>query len=100
MQAAGELDELAEKGGERSIKVLAMLTRLRQLCCDPALCLENYGGPSAKLEACMELVTEAVDGGHKVLLFSQFTTMLARIAARLAQEKIDYFMLNGGHAPR
>lgn len=96
MKAAGELDEM-ENGAqnERRMKVFAMLTRLRQLCCDPSLCLENYGGTSAKLDACMNLLAEAVDGSHKVLLFSQFTSMLDIIKKRLDREKITYYTLTG-----
>lgn len=63
-----------------------MLTRLRQICCDPALCYENYDGGSAKLESCMELLNEAPPPGHKVLLFSQFTSMLEIIRNRLEAE--------------
>ena len=58
---------------------LAGLTRLRQLCCDPGLCYENYKGGSAKLETCIDLVRNGIQGGHKILLFSQFTSMLAII---------------------
>jgi superfamily II DNA or RNA helicase len=96
LKAAGELTEMDKNApNERRMKVLAMLTRLRQLCCDPALCLENYEGPSAKLEACMDLLTEAVDGGHKALLFSQFTSMLDLIKKRLDGEGVSYFTLTG-----
>lgn len=80
MQVAHELpDEFSRK----RLQVLAELTRLRQLCCDPRLVLEGYRGPSAKLEACVELVAGAVDGGHQVLVFSQFTSMLAILSQRL-----------------
>lgn len=80
MQVAHELpDEFSRK----KLQVLAELTRLRQLCCDPHLVLEGYRGPSAKLEACVELVAGAVDGGHQVLVFSQFTSMLAILSQRL-----------------
>jgi superfamily II DNA or RNA helicase len=95
-QAAGELDEMKDgASGERRIKALAMLTRLRQICCDPALCLENYEGPSAKLDACMDLLSEAVDGGHKALLFSQFTSMLEIIQKRLRAAGISFCTLTG-----
>ncbi len=77
------------------IQMLAELTRLRQLCCDPALVFEDYRGESAKLEMCLELVRNAVGSGHKILLFSQFTTMLARIEERLDAEKISYYALTG-----
>lgn len=77
------------------IQILAELTKLRQICCDPALLFEGYGGESAKTDMCMELIVNAVNGGHKVLLFSQFVTMLERLADRLKEEKISYYMLTG-----
>lgn len=77
------------------IKILSELTRLRQLCCDPALVFEDYKGDSAKLETCMELIRNATGGGHKILLFSQFTSMLERIEARLTDEGISFFVLTG-----
>lgn len=75
--------------------ILAMLTKLRQICCDPALCYEDYDGPSAKLETCMELIRESTEAGHKVLLFSQFTSMLARIEDKLVREGFSYYVLKG-----
>ena len=81
------------------IKILAMLTRLRQICCDPALVYDNYTGKSAKLEQCMELVESCVNSGHKLLLFSQFTSMLDIVAARLDGMGIRYFMLTGSTKP-
>lgn len=83
-----------ELKGEK-LKILAELTKLRQICCDPSLCFEGYDGSSAKLETCMELVSQAIDGGHRVLLFSQFTTMLEIIAKRLASEGFSTLMLTG-----
>lgn len=77
------------------ITILAELTKLRQLCCDPGLIYEDYQGASAKLELCVSMIRNAVDGGHKILLFSQFTTMLDRLAARLRKEEIPYHMLTG-----
>ena len=70
-------------------------TKLRQLCCDPALLFEDYKGESAKVQMCMDLIGNAVHGGHKVLLFSQFTTMLDRLAEQLKKLGIDYYMLTG-----
>ncbi len=77
------------------IQILAELTKLRQLCCDPALLFEDYKGESAKSDMCMELIENAVNGGHKVLLFSQFTSMLDNLAARLEKAGIAYYMLTG-----
>ena len=80
---------------EHKIQILAELTRLRQLCCDPALLYEDYAGESAKTDMCMELILNAVNGGHKVLLFSQFTSMLDRLGERLKKEDVAYYMLTG-----
>lgn len=77
------------------IQILAELTRLRQICCDPALLFDGYRGESAKTDMCMELVENAVSSGHKVLLFSQFTSMLDRLAERLKKAGIAYYMLTG-----
>ncbi len=82
-------------GGESRIQILAELMRLRQICCDPRLIYDDYHGGSAKLETCMELVASAVGGGHRILLFSQFTSMLDLIKRRLAQEGIDCYLLTG-----
>ena len=76
-------------------QILAELTKLRQLCCDPALLFEDYQGESAKSDMCMELIENAVNGGHKVLLFSQFTTMLDRLCDRLGKSGISYYKLTG-----
>lgn len=84
-----------ERFGAERMNVLAKLMRLRQICCDPSLCFENFNDTSAKLETCMELVRGAIDSGHKILLFSQFTTMLGIIAERLAKEEISYYTLTG-----
>ena len=81
--------------GERRMKILAILTRLRQIACDPSLFLESYHGGSGKLDMLEELISDALGGGHRLLIFSQFTTMLSHIAARLKKKKIAYFYLDG-----
>ncbi len=78
------------------IEILAELMRIRQLCCDPSLCYENYDGESAKTDLCMELLRSLMDGGHKTLLFSQFTSMLEILQHRLDEENIPYYMITGG----
>lgn len=80
---------------QSKIQILAELTRLRQLCCDPALVMEGYKKESAKLDLCMEMIQNAVNGGHKILLFSQFTSMLDRIEKRLKMSEISYYALTG-----
>ena len=77
------------------LKVLAELTKLRQICCDPHLHYADYKAGSAKLDTCMELVHGALDGGHRILLFSQFTGMLDIIGRRLAKEDIAFLKLTG-----
>ena len=69
--------------------------RLREICCDPRLVADNWDGGSAKLDACMELVTAAVEGGHRILLFSQFTSMLELLAKRLDEAGVSHFTLQG-----
>lgn len=92
----GELEAAnPEEYGERRIQILAALTRLRQLCCDPGLCYEDYTGGSAKLDTCMELVEEGREAGHRFLLFSQFTAMLDRLGEELGRRAIPYFVLTG-----
>ena len=80
---------------EDKMAVFAVLMRLRQICCDPRLVGDNWTGGSAKLDACMELVTAAVEGGHRILLFSQFTSMLELLAKRLDQAGVSHFTLQG-----
>ena len=93
------LKELLEEGSEEEaagkLQILAQLTRLRQICCDPRLYYENYKGDSAKLETCMELVESGAAGGHKILLFSQFASMLKLIEQRLLASGIGYYLLTG-----
>lgn len=84
-----------EEYKNNKIEILSELTRLRQLCCDPALCYEDYKGGSAKLAVCMETIEDAVSSGHKVLLFSQFTSMLEILAKELKKKKIAYYELTG-----
>ena len=75
--------------------ILAELTRLRQICCDPSLCFEDYKGEAAKLEACLQLIQSAMDGGHRMLIFSQFATMLEILKGNLESMQIPYYMITG-----
>ena len=85
---------------ENRMAVLAELTRLRQVCCDPSLLVEGYTGPSAKREAVRELLQSAWDGGHRVLLFSQFTSMLDLLEQDLRDDGIDCMRLDGSTSTR
>lgn len=80
---------------QNKLELLRELTRLRQLCCGPSLFLENYKGENAKLDTCMELVKQAIDGGHKLLLFSQFTSVLDEVEKALKKEHIKNLRIDG-----
>ena len=86
---------LQEDSGRNQMKVLAALTRLRQICCHPSLFIKDYQGESSKLEQCMEIIEEATNGGHKILLFSSYTSMLGILENELKQRNIKYFKLTG-----
>ncbi len=84
-----------EEFSKNKLQILSELTRLRQICCHPSLCFEDYNGEAAKLEACLDLVQSAIDGGHRMLVFSQFTSMLEILQEGLQKLKIPYFTITG-----
>jgi superfamily II DNA or RNA helicase len=77
------------------VKILSGLTRLRQLCCHPALFVEGYTGSSAKFQQLMEIVEECRGSGKRMLVFSQFTQMLGFIGRELGHQGVPYFYLDG-----
>jgi len=81
------------------IRILAGLTRLRQLCCHPALFLEDYAGGSAKFEQLLEVIEECGRAGRRLLVFSQFTEMLGLIGRELGYRGVPYFYLDGSTPP-
>ena len=96
-QARDELnEEIEEKGFEQTrIKILALLTRLRQICCHPSLFISNYKGESGKLNQCIELLKDGIESGHKILLFSGYTSMFEIIEKQLNKNDIKYLKLTG-----
>ncbi|MBT2583320.1 DEAD/DEAH box helicase [Planococcus sp. ISL-109] len=82
------------------IRILAGLTRLRQLCCHPSLFVEDYSGGSAKFDQLMEILEEARLTGRRVLVFSQFTGMLSLIGQALLRSGRSYFYLDGATPPK
>jgi len=78
------------------IKILAGLTRLRQICCHPALFVDGYKGRSTKLEMLLRIIEESKLSGRRVLIFSQFTKMLELIGRNLAMKGLPFFYLDGG----
>jgi superfamily II DNA or RNA helicase len=102
-QGRREVFENAGKGGEakQRMTVLTTLTRLRQACCHlgllPARDGKVWSEPSGKLALCLELIEEAISGGHRLLVFSQFTTLLKLVAAALPA---PYCYLDGATVDR
>ncbi len=100
--------EILEADGEQGIAksrmvVLTALLRLRQICCDLRLLkLENtnFSNASGKLEMFGELLEEVIDGGHRLLVFSQFVGMLTLLKEKLAAEKIEFCYLDGSTTDR
>ena len=80
---------------KNKIRILAGLTRLRQICCHPSLFVDDYQGSSAKFEQLIHMVEEAKRSGRRVLIFSQFTKMLDLIGRELANKGSLFFYLNG-----
>ena len=80
---------------KNKLQILAELTKIRQICCDPELLFEKYDGGSAKRAACLELIQSAIEGDHKMLVFSQFTSMLELLEKDLNREGIAYYKITG-----
>jgi hypothetical protein len=98
LEALGALDDYIKKNtfADNRMRVLAQLTRLRQICCHPSLFIEDYKGGSGKFELALETIQIALESGHRVLLFSQFTGMLDILRKKIDKDKkITYFYLDG-----
>ena len=80
---------------KNKIEILSALTRLRQICVNPGMFIEDYKGESAKINLLMELLVELIENKHKVLIFSQFTTVFDTIGKKLQEMGIEYFVLTG-----
>ncbi|MDO6707160.1 DEAD/DEAH box helicase [Photobacterium sp. 1_MG-2023] len=77
------------------VEVLAALTRLRQVCCDASLVFDSFSEQSSKLKEALTLVTEALEGGHQILVFSQFVKLLKRFSGMMAQSSLSFSYLDG-----
>lgn len=93
-EARSELRGIVENG-ENAIRILSLITRLRQISCHPRLINPDYKKESGKLSLLKELVFSAVSSGHRILIFSQFTSMLEIIKSTLTQSGISCFYLDG-----
>jgi SNF2 family DNA or RNA helicase len=95
LAARAQVDQLRDQAsGAARMRVLTALLRLRQACCDLRL-LGKESASSSKLNALLELVEEAIDGGHRALIFSQFTAMLDIIEGALQDTGISFCRLDG-----
>ncbi|MEN9840363.1 MAG: hypothetical protein RL376_163 [Verrucomicrobiota bacterium] len=94
-----QLNALAADGASENSQRMATLTqllRLRQICCDPRLVEQMAeASSSSKLEAFRELLAEAVDDGHRLLVFSQFTSLLGLLRDELDKQELTYCYLDG-----
>ncbi|MDM0915631.1 DEAD/DEAH box helicase [Clostridium perfringens] len=86
----------SEKSGRDKINLFAYLTKLREICLDPSLVVPDYTGGSSKLTVVKEIVKDASESGKKILLFSQFTSVLKKIEDDFKKEDISYLYLDGG----
>lgn len=88
--------KVKEKGFEKSnLEILSVLTRLRQICCQPSVFIDNYEGESGKMLALDNIIEESLGSGHRLLVFSQFTSILKDISVRLNKSGIKYMYLDG-----
>lgn len=77
------------------ITVFSYLTKLRQLCLDPSIIVDGYIGGSAKIDVALDIIKENIESNNKILLFSQFTSVLASIKEVLNHNNIGYYYLDG-----
>lgn len=77
------------------IEILSYITKLRQICLDPDVLMNDYKGGSGKIEALVEVLNQSIEAGHRILIFSQFTSVLKNISKRLNMENISFSYLDG-----
>ena len=98
--ARNETAQYLADGGSNKMRILTLLMRLRQICCHPSLFDGAYKRDSGKLNLLMELIESARSGGHRILVFSQFTSMLSIINEELDRRNISSFYLDGKTPPK
>jgi superfamily II DNA or RNA helicase len=96
-QQISQMDSATFK--KQRISILAGITRLRQICDDPRLFVDDYEGGSGKLEQLKDLILTAKENDRRILVFSQFTSMLSIIEAELAEQNIQTYYLRGSTKP-
>ena len=88
-------NKVSEKSEKNKINLFAYLTKLREICLDPSIVVPDYKGESSKLTVVKEIVKDASESGKKILLFSQFTSVLKKIEEDFKKEDISYLYLDG-----
>ena len=83
------------KNGGKAFDVLYLLTRLRQICIDPSLFVDNYHDGSGKIDTLMEIIEDKIADGHRMLIFSQFVKALELVEIKLREKDIDYLKITG-----
>ena len=82
-------------GGSKVMEVLSIITRLRQICVDPATFVDNFEGESGKITMLKEIIEERIGDGHRFLIFSQFVSALNIVKEEIEKMGIKYFMITG-----
>ena len=88
-------DKILQSSGENKMYIFSMLTRLRQICCHPKLYVDNYLADSSKLNLLQDIIDESIQANHRILVFSQFTSMLDIMDETLNEMNIKHFKLTG-----
>lgn len=89
-----------DKNNISSVQIFSILTKLRQICCSPKLVYENSVNNGSKFKLCMNLITDLISNGNKILLFSQFTKMIEIFEKELTLKKIKFLTLTGNLAKK
>lgn len=92
-----EMDEMINDGGfqKSRMKILQLLTKLRQICIDPSVMYENYNGESVKIDELLRVVNESIENGHKMLIFSSFKRVLDNVKKVFDKNNITSYMIDG-----
>ena len=92
-----QMDQMIKQGGftKNKMLILRLLTRLRQVCIDPAILFSEYHGGSSKIENLIKVIKEVVSNGHKILLFTSFKTALEIVKDALDEEDISSYTIAG-----
>ncbi|MGL5327768.1 MAG: SNF2 helicase associated domain-containing protein [Peptostreptococcaceae bacterium] len=94
------VSDLNEKMKDKDIKkdkiiIFSYLTKLRQICLDPSIIVDNYNKRSSKIDTSIEIIKDYIDNNHKILLFSQFTSVLKNLGSELSKNNISYSYIDG-----